>query len=189
MSTPTNEARSRLQTQSPAEGTTTDWTDEQIDAVWGRYDQGYDTRRALIGRILAAAQAPAPAPDVPAGRKLAAFPVDWTPGGDWFKAWAASWFGPDADDQYLRRAVQELLTSAPAAQAPAVGAEDEREPLSLAVVDAARAAMDESVEAFTDRMDIIIPAHLASALSLRLDEYDRAHGIGEPKPPVQGTGS
>ena len=70
----------------------------------------------------------------------------------------------------------------------AAGRQAERDPLSLAVVDAARAAMDESTESFTDRMDITIPAHLASALSLRLDEYDRAHGIGDSNVPVQPMG-
>jgi len=34
---------------------TVDLTDEQIDALWGRYDQGHDTRRALVERILSAA--------------------------------------------------------------------------------------------------------------------------------------
>ena len=51
------------------------------------------------------------------GWKLAAFPVEWTPGSDWFKDWASNWFGPDADDDHLRRAVQELLAAAPSAQA------------------------------------------------------------------------
>lgn len=63
----------------------------------------------------------------------------------------------------------------------------EREPLAKAVVDAARAAMDESVEACNEQMDIAIPAHLAATLSLCLDEHDRAHGIGHHVP-VQGSG-
>ncbi len=45
--------------------------------------------------------------------------------------------------------------------------------LAQAVIDAARAAMDESFEAGNEQMDISIPAHLAAALSLCLDEYDR----------------
>ena len=52
-----------------------------------------------------------------------------------------------------------------------------RGPLILAVIGAARLAMDASFEAGNDAMDITIPSHLAAALSLRLDEYDRAHGI------------
>ena len=55
-------------------------------------------------------------------------------------------------------------------------------PSAAAVINAARIAMDESCEAFNEAMDISIPAHLAAALSLRLDEYDdaiqRAHKIG-----------
>lgn len=50
-------------------------------------------------------------------------------------------------------------------------------PLTDAVVNAAREAMDESFEAGNDAQDITIPSHLAAALSLRLDEHDRAHGI------------
>lgn len=49
---------------------------------------------------------------------------------------------------------------------------DEALKLAQAVIDAARAAMDESFEAGNEQMDISIPAHLAAALSLRLDEYD-----------------
>ena len=51
-----------------------------------------------------------------------------------------------------------------------------------AVIDAARAAMDESTESYNGRGDVSIASELAAALSLRLDEYDRAieraHGIG-----------
>ena len=60
-----------------------------------------------------------------------------------------------------------------------------REPLTdeaKAVIDAARAAMDESTESYNGRGDVSIASELAAALSLRLDEYDRAieraHGIG-----------
>lgn len=52
--------------------------------------------------------------------------------------------------------------------------------LAQAVIDAARAAMDESFEAGNEQMDISIPAHLAAALSLRLDEYDRAALAEQP---------
>ena len=45
--------------------------------------------------------------------------------------------------------------------------------LAQAVIDAARAAMDSSFEAGNEQMDISIPAHLAAALSLCLDECDR----------------
>ena len=60
-----------------------------------------------------------------------------------------------------------------------------QEPLTdeaKAVIDAARAAMDESTESYNGRGDVSIASELAAALSLRLDEYDRAieraHGIG-----------
>ncbi len=43
-----------------------------------------------------------------------------------------------------------------------------------AVIDAARAAMDDSVEAYDSEGSIKISSHLAASLSLCLDEYDRA---------------
>lgn len=50
-----------------------------------------------------------------------------------------------------------------------------------AVIDAARAAMDDSVEAYDSEGSIKISSDLAASLSLCLDEYDRAieaaHGI------------
>lgn len=49
----------------------------------------------------------------------------------------------------------------------------------VAVVNAAREAMDESFEAGNDAMDISIPSLLAAALSLRLDEHDAATKRGE----------
>ena len=68
-----------------------------------------------------------------------------------------------------------------------------QEPLTdeaKAVIDAARAAMDESTESYNGRGDISIASELAASLSLCLDEYDlaieRAHGIGQeaaPQPP------
>lgn len=50
------------------------------------------------------------------------------------------------------------------------------ESMAVAVVNAARTAMDESFEVGNEHLDIGVPAHLATALSLRLDEYDRAGG-------------
>jgi hypothetical protein len=63
-----------------------------------------------------------------------------------------------------------------------VGLTDE----AKSVIDAARAAMDNSVEAYDSEGSIKISSHLAASLSLCLDEYDRAieaaHGItGEKK--------
>lgn len=59
-----------------------------------------------------------------------------------------------------------------------------REPMTdeaKAVIDAARTAMDDSVEAYDSEGSIKISSHLAASLSLCLDEYDRAieaaHGI------------
>lgn len=52
--------------------------------------------------------------------------------------------------------------------------------LAQTVIDAARAAMDESFEAGNEQMDISIPAHLAAALSLCLDEYDREALASQP---------
>lgn len=52
-----------------------------------------------------------------------------------------------------------------------------REPLTdeaKAVIDAARTAMDDSVEAYDSEGSIKISSHIAASLSLRLDEYDRA---------------
>lgn len=49
-----------------------------------------------------------------------------------------------------------------------------------AVVDAARAALNESFEDGTDDRDIVLPAHLAAALSLRLDEHDRGFVAHHP---------
>ena len=75
---------------------------------------------------------------------------------------------------------------------------DEALKLAQAVIDAARAAMDESFEAGNEQMDISIPAHLAAALSLRLDEYDREalaeqpaqcrHRIADARNPVVKSG-
>lgn len=53
----------------------------------------------------------------------------------------------------------------------------QRQPLTDAVINAAREALDASFEAGNDEIDISIPAHLAAALSMRLDEYDADHGI------------
>lgn len=61
---------------------------------------------------------------------------------------------------------------------------EQRKPLTdeaKAVIDTARAAMDDSVEAYDSEGSIKISSHLAASLSLCLDEYDRAieaaHGI------------
>lgn len=67
----------------------------------------------------------------------------------------------------------------------AIAAADEwlsrqRGPLTDSVINAARLAMDESFEAGNEERDIAVPAHLAASLSLCLDEYDRAHGVGQP---------
>jgi hypothetical protein len=60
-----------------------------------------------------------------------------------------------------------------------VGLTDE----AKAVIDAARAAMDESTEAYDSEGSIKIASQIAASLSLCLDEYDRAieaaHGIKE----------
>lgn len=71
--------------------------------------------RGFKAAMLAAPQAEPvqQAQGVPAGWKLAAFPVEWTPGGNWFNNWCSQWFGPDADDDYIRKAVQSLLENAP----------------------------------------------------------------------------
>jgi hypothetical protein len=85
-------------------------TPEGTKEFWGVADTPM-----LMGTKLYAA--PVAQPVVPQGWKLAAFPTDWTPGGDWFKNWCASWFGPDADDDHIRKAVVVLLAAAPAAPA------------------------------------------------------------------------
>jgi type V secretory pathway adhesin AidA len=68
-------------------------------------------------------------------------------------------------------------TTRPAAQREWVGLTDE----AKAVINAARAAMDESTEAYDSEGSIKIASQLAASLSLCLDEYDRAieaaHGI------------
>ncbi len=60
---------------------------------------------------------------------------------------------------------------------------EKQEDEAKAVIDAARAAMDDSVEAYDSAGSIKISSHLAASLSLCLDEYDRtikaAHGIGD----------
>lgn len=82
-----DQVRCILITHHQPKGPASDWTDEQIDAVWGRYDQGYDTRRALIGRILATSQAPAPAPaglSIPDGYRAVLVPEgEAPPEPDW----------------------------------------------------------------------------------------------------------
>ena len=50
-----------------------------------------------------------------------------------------------------------------------------------AVIAAAKAAMNASFETENKELDISIPAHLAAALSLRLDELEAAQNIGEMK--------
>lgn len=53
----------------------------------------------------------------------------------------------------------------------AMDAQKQKERLVHAVIDAARNAVDES---FADDWDgVVIPSHLAAALSLALDDYDR----------------
>ena len=57
----------------------------------------------------------------------------------------------------------------------------QRQPLTdeaKAVIAAAKVAMDASFETNNRELDISIPAHLAAALSLRLDEFEAAHNIG-----------
>ena len=56
------------------------------------------------------------------------------------------------------------------AQRPWVGLTDE----AKAVIAAAKVAMDASFETENRELDISIPAHLATALSLRLDEFEAA---------------
>lgn len=51
-------------------------TDEQIDALWGRYDEGYDTRRALVERILATHPQPKGTPAVPPVEDLLVMAVE-----------------------------------------------------------------------------------------------------------------
>ena len=56
-------------------------------------------------------------------------------------------------------------------------AQPEQEPLTdeaKAVIAAAKVAMDASFETENRELDISIPAHLATALSLRLDEFEAA---------------
>jgi hypothetical protein len=65
---------------------------------------------------------------------------------------------------------EERHTTPPAAQRQWVGLTDE----AKAVIDAARAAMDESTEAYDSEGSIKIASQLAASLSLCLDEYDRA---------------
>lgn len=64
-------------------------------------------------------------------------PVEWTPGPNLFKDWCTQWFGPDADDSYLAKAVYALPPMAqrfaaaptPAAQADSGVQEDAADPL------------------------------------------------------------
>ena len=81
------------------------------------------------------------------------------------KAW------PFAVKQDRREAIAAIDAALSAPAAPVA------QPLVESVINAARAAMDESTEAYDADMSIKIPSHLAASLSLCLDEYDRAHGI------------
>lgn len=63
--------------------------------------------------------------------------------------------------------------------APQDGKDAARDKLALAVINAARTAMDESFEADNVEKDVAIPSHWAAALSLCLDQYDAAIAQGE----------
>lgn len=51
-----------------------------------------------------------------------AAPLEWTPGPNEFKDWCAQWFGPDADDTYLAKAVHSLPPMAQRFERPAANA-------------------------------------------------------------------
>lgn len=65
-----------------------------------------------------------------------------------------------------------------------------REPLTSAVINAAREAMEDSTEETNDGdlFNIVLRSHHAAALSLALDEYDRAHGIAARGTSTASTG-
>ena len=73
------------------------------------------------------------------------------------------------------RAGDQLYTHPPA---PEDAKDAARNQLALAVINAARTAMDESFEAGNAEKDIAIPSHWAASLSLCLDEYDAALSQG-----------
>lgn len=87
-------------------------------------------------------------------------------GGRWD---GSRWIIEDADLHPMARGLISAAVQQPAPRAP----------LTDAVINAARAAMDESTEAYDGAMSIKIPSHLAASLSLCLDEYDRASSIGQ----------
>jgi len=53
--------------------------------------------------------------------------IQWTPGPNVFKDWCSRWFGPDADDDYLAKAVYSLPPTAQRFAEPASGGEAQAE--------------------------------------------------------------
>lgn len=102
-------------------------------------------------------------------------------GAEWV-AWCAAWFGPDADEVYIARAVSELL----AAPQPATS---ERDPLTADDLRQPKNGKAWRVEWWNERARLMLPDNMAltSALSYRsgtliLTLKKRAHGIGtQPK--------
>jgi len=87
-----------------------------------------------------------------------------------------AWIWKDMRGQDIVSLFEPRFNSIPLYTAPS-----QRQPLTdetEAVIAAAKAAMDASFETKNRELDISIPAHLAAALSLRLDEFEAAHNIG-----------
>lgn len=106
----------------------------------------------------------------PVGQQAA--PVAWTPGPNVFKDWCNQWFGPDADDDYLAKAVFALPPvaqrfSEPAQPAPQAGA-------AHSVVSIMRAmGKNYSGRHVWDKLD-------AAACCLAADEIERLRATEQP---------